>query len=161
VAAALKQRPETSIVSAVHHDTPSGTLNPIREIGRVVRDHGALLLVDAVSSFAGMDIHPDDCHADIFVTGPGKCLGGPPGVTLLAVTARAWEHIAANPDTPRDSVLSLLDWKDAWRRTSRSRSRRRWPRSTRSMPRSTATSRRDRRRCGRAMRWRPAPAAPG
>ena len=116
VVAALKQRPETSIVSAVHHDTPSGTLNPIREIGRVVREHGALLLVDAVSSFAGMDIHPDDCNADIFVTGPGKCLGGPPGVTLLAVSARAWEHIAANPDTPRDSVLSLLDWKEAWRR---------------------------------------------
>jgi pyridoxamine--pyruvate transaminase len=116
VAAALKRRPETSIISAVHHDTPSGTLNPIRDIGRVVREHGALLLVDAVSSFAGMDIHPDDCSADIFVTGPGKCLGGPPGVTLLAVSARAWDHIAANPDTPRDSVLSLLDWKEAWRK---------------------------------------------
>ena len=48
VEAAFKQRPDIKIVSLVHHDTPSGTINPIREIGRIVRDHGALLLVDAV-----------------------------------------------------------------------------------------------------------------
>ncbi len=116
VADALKRRPETAIVSVVHHDTPSGTLNPIAEIGEVVRRHGALLLVDAVSSFAGMDIHPGTCAADLFVTGPGKCLGGAPGITLMAVSPRAWAKMEKNPDAPRDSVLSLLDWKDAWSR---------------------------------------------
>ncbi len=116
VAAQLEQRPDITIVNLVHHDTPSGTVNPVVEIGRVVRRHGALFLVDAVSSFAGMDVHPDDCGADIFVTGPGKCLGGPPGLTILAVSQRAWAHIEANPDRPRASVLSLTDWKDAWRR---------------------------------------------
>jgi pyridoxamine--pyruvate transaminase len=116
VAAQLEQRPDITIVNLVHHDTPSGTVNPVVEIGRVVRQHGALFLVDAVSSFAGMDVHPDDCGADIFVTGPGKCLGGPPGLTILAVSQRAWAHIEANPDRPRASVLSLTDWKDAWRR---------------------------------------------
>jgi pyridoxamine--pyruvate transaminase len=113
---ALKRRPDIRIVSVVHHDTPSGTLNPIREIGRVVREHGALLMVDAVSSFAGMDIHPDDCAADVFITGPGKCLGGAPGLTIVAVSDRAWTHMEANPKAPRASVLSYLDWKDAWSR---------------------------------------------
>jgi pyridoxamine--pyruvate transaminase len=113
---ALKKRPDIRIVSVVHHDTPSGTLNPIREIGRVVREHGALLMVDAVSSFAGMDIHPDDCNADVFITGPGKCLGGAPGLTIVAVSDRAWTHMEANPKAPRASVLSYLDWKDAWSR---------------------------------------------
>ncbi len=113
---ALKKRPETAIVSVVHHDTPSGTLNPVDEIGRVVRTHGALLLVDAVSSFAGMNIHPADCSADIFVTGPGKCLGGPPGLTILGMSARAWDHIEKNPDTRRVSVLSLIDWREAWQK---------------------------------------------
>lgn len=112
---ALRRRPDVAIVSVVHHDTPSGTVNPIRDIGQVVAEHGALLLVDAVSSFAGMDVHPDDCAADLFVTGPGKCLGGTPGITLLRVTERAWRHMERNPDAPRDSVLSLLDWKEAWR----------------------------------------------
>ncbi|HVJ42499.1 MAG TPA: alanine--glyoxylate aminotransferase family protein [Dongiaceae bacterium] len=114
VEAAFKRRPDIKVVSLVHHDTPSGTINPAREIGAIVRKHGALLLVDAVSSFGGMDIHPADCQADIFITGPGKCLGGAPGVTIVAVSDRAWEHIAANPKAPRASVLSYLDWRDAW-----------------------------------------------
>lgn len=115
VADAFRKRPDIKIVSVVHHDTPSGTLNPVKEIGRIVRDHDALMLVDAVSSFAGMDIHPDDCFADLFVTGPGKCLGGAPGLTVMAVNDRAWKHILANPKAPTASILSLADWKDAWR----------------------------------------------
>lgn len=116
VEAALAADPEIRVVSVVHHDTPSGTLNPVAEIGRIVRAHDALLLVDAVSSFAGMDIHPADCEADVFITGPGKCLGGPPSLSVLAVSARAWAQMEANPTAPRASVLSLLDWKEAWRR---------------------------------------------
>jgi pyridoxamine--pyruvate transaminase len=113
---AFRRRPDIKVVSVVHHDTPSGTLNPINEIGRIVREHDALLLVDAVSSFAGMDVHPGDCAADIFITGPGKCLGGPPGLTIVAVSDRAWKHIEANPKAPRASILSFLDWKEAWRK---------------------------------------------
>jgi len=116
VESAFARNPEIKVVSVVHHDTPSGTLNPVAEIGRVVRAHDALLIVDAVSSFAGMDIHPADCEADIFITGPGKCLGGPPSLSVLAVSERAWAHMDANPTAPRASILSLQDWKDAWRR---------------------------------------------
>ena len=114
VAQALRDHPEISIVSVVHHDTPSGTINPLNEIGKIVHDHGAMLIVDAVSSFGGMDVFPADCHADVFITGPGKCLGGTPGVTTIAVSERAWAHMEANPDCPTASVLSLLDWRHAW-----------------------------------------------
>lgn len=114
VAEAFKKRPDIKVVSLVHHDTPSGTINPAREIGKIVRDHDALLIVDAVSSFGGMDIHPEDCFADVFITGPGKCLGGAPGLTVMAVSERAWKHIEANPKAPFASALSLKDWKDAW-----------------------------------------------
>jgi pyridoxamine--pyruvate transaminase len=116
VAALLKARPEIKIVAVCHHDTPSGTINPVAQIGRIVAAHGAYLLVDAVSSFGGMDIDPDTCHADLFVTGPNKCLGCPPGLSLVGVTPRAWEKMKNNPDAPRDSVLSILDWEHAWRR---------------------------------------------
>jgi len=115
VEAAFKRRPDIKVVSVVHHDTPSGTINPLRDIGRIVRAHDALLLVDAVSSFGGMDVHPDDCHADVFITGPGKCLGGPPATTIVAVSERGWAHMEANPKAPRASILSYLDWKEAWR----------------------------------------------
>ncbi|EWY39103.1 aminotransferase [Skermanella stibiiresistens SB22] len=116
VEAAFRERPDIRVVSVCHHDTPSGTLNPIDEIGRIVAAHGAYLIVDAVSSFGGMDVHPEACQADIFVTGPNKCLGCPPGLTLLAVSGRAWDKMKANPDAPRASILSILDWENAWRR---------------------------------------------
>jgi pyridoxamine--pyruvate transaminase len=114
VAAMLKAHPEISIVSVCHHDTPSGTLNPINEIGALVRAHGAYLIVDAVSSFGGMDTHPDDCAADIYVTGPNKCLGAPPALTLMGVSDRGWDRMKANPAAPRASMLSILDWENAW-----------------------------------------------
>ncbi len=116
VAAVLRARPEISVVAVCHHDTPSGTINPVGEIGRIVAAHGAYLLVDAVSSFGGMEVSPDGCHADLFVTGPNKCLGCPPGLSLLGVTPRAWEKMQRNATAPRDSILSILDWQHAWRR---------------------------------------------
>jgi len=115
VAAAFEKRPDIKVVSVCHHDTPSGTINPIDEIGRIVAARGGYLIVDAVSSFGGMDVHPDACRADIFVTRPNKCLGCPPGLTLMGVSARAWEKMKANPDAPRASILSILDWEHAWR----------------------------------------------
>lgn len=116
VEAAFKSRPDIRVVSVCHHDTPSGTINPVAEIGRIVASHGGYLIVDAVSSFGGMNIHPGTCAADIFVTGPNKCLGGPPGLSLVAVSTRAWEKMRANPEAPRASFLSLLDWEHAWHR---------------------------------------------
>ena len=116
VAAMFKARPDIRVVAVCHHDTPSGTINPVAEIGRIVAQHGAYLLVDAVSSFAGMDIGPDTCQADLFVTGPNKCMGCPPGLSLLGVTPRAWEKMKSNPNAPRASMLSILDWEHAWRR---------------------------------------------
>jgi pyridoxamine---pyruvate transaminase len=110
---ALEQRPDVSVVSVVHCETPSGTMNDLDAIGPVVAEHGALLIVDAVSSFGGTPCDLAAWGADLVVVGPQKCLGGPAGLSLLHVSDAAWEHMAANPDAPRASVLSILDWKDA------------------------------------------------
>jgi pyridoxamine--pyruvate transaminase len=113
VAEALRKRPDIAIVALCHHDTPSGTINPAREIGAAVRAAGKLLIVDAVSSFGGMDVLPEAVEADIFVTGPNKCLGCPPGLSLLHVSDAAWRKMEANPDAPRASMLSIVDWRRA------------------------------------------------
>ncbi|GLS40831.1 aminotransferase [Mesorhizobium tianshanense] len=114
VAEMLKAHPEITIVSVCHHDTPSGTINPIDAIGALVSAHGAYLIVDAVSSFGGMKTHPQDCKADIYVTGPNKCLGAPPGLTMMGVSERAWGKMKANEAAPRASMLSIVDWEHAW-----------------------------------------------
>jgi len=113
----LKAHPETGVVAVCHHDTPSGTLNDINAIGAVVAEAGALLIVDAVSSWGGMETSPDACRAGIYVTGPNKCLGCPPGLTLAAVSDAAWAKMEANGDAPFASILSFTDWKDAWKAT--------------------------------------------
>ena len=114
VAAALADHPETALVAVVHSETPSGVLNPLREIAEVVRAHGALMVADVVSSLGGEELDMDGWGLDLCVAGPQKCLAGPPGMSLVSVSDRAWEAIRANPAAPRGSFLSLLDWKDRW-----------------------------------------------
>jgi pyridoxamine--pyruvate transaminase len=113
VADALRARPDIGLVSVVHCETPSGTVNDLDAIAAVVAAHGALLAVDAVSSFGGMRCDFMSWQADLVVVGPQKCLGGPPGLSLLHVSEAAWTHMAANPAAPRGSALSILDWRDA------------------------------------------------
>lgn len=117
VRAFLKEHPEVRVVCVCNHDTPSGTLNDIDAIGEVTAEAGALLIVDAVSSWAGMPTSPKTSRAAIYVTGPNKCLGCPPALSLVAVSQAGWEKIEANPDAPFASMLSLTDWKNAWKKT--------------------------------------------
>jgi pyridoxamine--pyruvate transaminase len=113
VAEAFRLRPDITVVSVVHCETPSGTVNDVDAIAAVTREHGALLIVDTVSSFGGIRCDFAGWGDALAVTAPQKCLGGPPGLSLLHVSDGAWERMAANPAAPRDSVLSILDWRDA------------------------------------------------
>jgi pyridoxamine--pyruvate transaminase len=115
VAEAFGRRPNITVVSVVHCETPSGTVNDLDAIAAVAAGHGALLIVDAVSSFGGIRCDFTAWQADLVVTAPQKCLGGPAGLSLLHVSEAAWAQMAANPAAPRGSALSILDWRDAHR----------------------------------------------
>ena len=147
VAETLRARPDITVVSVVHCETPCGTVNDLDAISAVVAGHGALLIVDAVSTFGGIRCDFTAWQADVAVTAPQKCLGGPPGLSLLHVSEAAWAHMAANPAAPRGSVLSILDWRDAHLAVGRSRSPRRSRTSTACTPAWSSTSMREPRRC--------------
>ena len=110
----LDDHPEIELVTVVHSETPSGTLNDVSAIGPIAREHEALTLVDCVSSIGGIPLATDEWQLDLCVAGPQKCLAGPPGMSLMTVSDSAWEKIRANPGAPRSSFLSMLDWKDQW-----------------------------------------------
>jgi pyridoxamine--pyruvate transaminase len=114
VNAYLEAHPEIEMVSVVHSETPSGTLNPVAELGPIARAHGAVTIVDVVSSFGGIELRPEEWQLDLLVAGPQKCLGGPPGMSLMAVSPQAWALIDRNPAAPRGSFLSMLDWREMW-----------------------------------------------
>jgi pyridoxamine--pyruvate transaminase len=114
VSDALARRPDVTIVAVVHCETPSGTMNDVDAIATITARSGQLLFVDAVSSFAGM--RTDFEHwPGIAITAPQKALGGAPGLSLLHVSDDAWRRIAANPNAPRGSALSIEAWRDAHR----------------------------------------------
>ncbi|MGW6361829.1 pyridoxal-phosphate-dependent aminotransferase family protein [Streptomyces sp. NPDC055092] len=111
---ALAEHPETDFVSLVHAEAATGNTNPVAEIGEVVREHGALFYLDAVASIAAEPVLPDAWGVDLCVIGAQKAMGGPAGVSAVSVSARAWERMESNPQAPRHSYLSLLDWKHRW-----------------------------------------------
>jgi pyridoxamine--pyruvate transaminase len=110
----LLEHPGIELVTVVHSETPSGTLCDVASIGRIARAHGALTLVDCVSSLGGIELRADEWQLDVCVAGPQKCLAGPPGMSLMTVSDAAWERIRSNPSAPRASFLSMLDWKEQW-----------------------------------------------
>ncbi|MFI9720948.1 pyridoxal-phosphate-dependent aminotransferase family protein [Streptomyces sp. NPDC052396] len=114
IAEALRAHPAIDFVSLVHAEAATGNTNPVAEIGAVVREHGALLMLDAVASVAAEPLLTDAWGVDLCVIGAQKAMGGPAGVSAVSVSARAWERIAANERAPRRSYLSLLDWKERW-----------------------------------------------
>ncbi|MDG4861951.1 aminotransferase class V-fold PLP-dependent enzyme, partial [Streptomyces sp. T-3] len=111
---ALTERPDIDFVSLVHAEAATGNTNPVAGIGAVVREHGALFYLDAVASVGAEPLLPDAWGVDLCVIGAQKAMGGPAGVSAVSVSERAWQRFAANPDAPRRSYLSLLDWKERW-----------------------------------------------
>ena len=110
----LDEHPEIELLTVVHSETPSGTLHDLSAIGPIAHAHGVMTIVDCVSSLGGIEFRTDDWQIDIAVAAAQKCLGGPPGISLMSVNDAAWERIRANPAAPRASFLSMLDWKEQW-----------------------------------------------
>ncbi|MGA5183347.1 pyridoxal-phosphate-dependent aminotransferase family protein [Streptomyces pseudogriseolus] len=111
---AFAEHPEIDFVSLVHAEAATGNTNPVAAIGEVVREHGALFYLDAVASVGAEPVLPDAWGVDLCVIGAQKAMGGPAGVSAVSVSERAWARMAANPNAPRRSYLSLLDWKERW-----------------------------------------------
>jgi aspartate aminotransferase-like enzyme len=102
------------VVCVVHAEAATGVVNPLAEIAAAAREGGAVVAVDAVASVGADPLLIDEWDLDLVMIGPQKSLGGPAGVCGLVASDRGWAQIAANPDAPRESILSLLDWKERW-----------------------------------------------
>ena len=83
------------MVTAVHCETPSGTLNPVGLVGELVRRHDVpLYYVDAVASAAGAPLLTDEWGIDLCLIGNQKALSALPDLAAVAVSERAWGIIA-------------------------------------------------------------------
>lgn len=80
------------IVTIVHAETSTGVLNPVSEIAAIAREHGALIIVDAVTSLGGMPLDVAGWGLDAVYSCSQKCLGSPSGVAPIVFSPRALEH---------------------------------------------------------------------
>jgi pyridoxamine--pyruvate transaminase len=110
----LETQPGIKVLSVVHSETPSGTINPVREICTIAKEYGVVTVVDTVSGLGSELYSPEEWGIDIAVAGPQKCLGGVPGLSLIAVSPDAWRAMEARREPLRGSFLSMLDWKSTW-----------------------------------------------
>lgn len=82
------------MITVIHCETPSGTLNPVEQLGELKREYSVpLLYVDVVASVGGAPVLTDDWSIDLALGGSQKCLSAPPGMAFLTISETAWQII--------------------------------------------------------------------
>jgi len=83
VEAIIKGEGNLGVVAIVHHETTTGMRNPIEEVNKIAHRHGAVVIVDAMSSYAGIpiDVRRDDY--DFLTSSANKCIQGMAGISFV------------------------------------------------------------------------------
>ena len=113
----VKQALENSqpkLVAIVHAETSTGVLQPLEEISEMVRDAGALFLVDAVTSYCGAELKVDEWGIDAVYSGTQKCLSAPPGLSPVSFSERAVAALEMRKTKVQSWFLDLSLVKSYW-----------------------------------------------
>lgn len=109
----LKVQNDFKVATVVHCETPSGILNPLEEICKLLDSYGIISIVDSVSSIGGETIRVDEWKVGIALGGSQKCLSAPPGLTFLSISEGAWNTIK-NRKRPIPGFYCNLSVWDSW-----------------------------------------------
>jgi len=92
--AADKQK-SIKAVTITHNETSTGVINDLQAVAALVKEHGAVSIVDAVTSFGACPLPIDEWGVDVVVTGSQKALMLPPGLGIIFFGERAWQANAS------------------------------------------------------------------
>jgi len=106
---AAARRFQPKLITAVHCETPSGTLTPLAELGAICREVDALFYVDFVASGGGVPVLVDEWHIDLGLLGSQKVLSLLPTLSMVTVSPRAWEAVSEVGYVGYDA---LAPWQD-------------------------------------------------
>ena len=82
---------EIKIVTMTHNETSTGVTNPVKDLVALVKAHGALSVVDGITSLGAINCPMDEWGIDVLVSGSQKGFMIPPGLAFLAANERAFE----------------------------------------------------------------------
>lgn len=102
---ALDKDPDIAVVATVHHETGTGVLNPIKEIGRIAHDHGCVFVVDTISTYALRPINIAEENVDFLMSSAQKGLAGMTGASWLVGKI---DEIVKSKDYPTRSYYCNL-----------------------------------------------------
>jgi alanine-glyoxylate transaminase/serine-glyoxylate transaminase/serine-pyruvate transaminase len=111
---ALQREGKVKAVAVVHAETSTGAQQPIEGLGKLCHDHGALLVVDTVTSLGGVPVDVDGWGADAVYSGTQKCLSCPPGLAPLTLSSRALEAVKARKTKVQSWYLDAGMVADYW-----------------------------------------------
>ena len=111
---ALKANPDAKLVSAIHAETSAGVLQDINTLSALAHDHDALFMTDVVTSLAGTPVEFDTWEVDFAYGGSQKCFAAPPGISPVAISDRALDHIRNRKTLPSSWYLDLSLIADYW-----------------------------------------------
>jgi alanine-glyoxylate transaminase/serine-glyoxylate transaminase/serine-pyruvate transaminase len=107
VEAALKANPGAKALAFVHAETSTGVESDAQALCQLARDHGALSIVDAVTSLGGIPLRTDAWGADAVYSGSQKCLSAPPGLSPLSFSENALIALKARKAPVQSWFLDL------------------------------------------------------
>jgi 2-aminoethylphosphonate-pyruvate transaminase len=97
VSETLEKDDDIAVVATVHHETGTGVLNPIREIGKIAHDNNCVFVVDTISTYALIPINIEEENIDFLMSSAQKGLGGMTGVSWLVGNIKEIEKSKAYP----------------------------------------------------------------
>jgi len=80
-------------VSICMNESSTGLTNPVKEVGKLVKKHDAIYIVDGITAVGGLDVKPEEIGADIVLLGSQKCVAGPAGLSAVSVSERYKERM--------------------------------------------------------------------
>jgi alanine-glyoxylate transaminase/serine-glyoxylate transaminase/serine-pyruvate transaminase len=102
------------LVAIVHAETSTGVLQPLEEVSKMTKDAGALLVVDAVTSYCGTELKVDEWGIDAIYSGTQKCLSAPPGLSPVSFSDKAVEVLENRKTKVQSWFLDLTMVKNYW-----------------------------------------------
>ena len=116
---ALKKNPDAKLVSFVHAETSTGVLSDAGAIAAVAEKHGALTIMDAVTSLAGTPVLVDEWKADAVYSASQKCLSCTPGLSPVTISERVVDHVKSRKDKIHSWFMDMNLLLGYWGETTR------------------------------------------
>ncbi|MGK0442597.1 MAG: aspartate aminotransferase-like enzyme [Pseudohongiellaceae bacterium] len=109
----VKHQPE--VLTIVQGETSNTVCNKfLKTIAGIARRHGCFVIVDAVCTLSTMPLEMEDWDIDVIITGGQKGLSSIPGVSLIAFSDAAWQHIINRTDMLRHWCLDVKLAEQFW-----------------------------------------------